>query len=550
VISRALEVLQAAVRRRRDLLSDDRGSLPLALLIIAVGMALAAGILPTLLVQDRATVFDNTRLDNLAAAESGIQVVAGKIRASTLATSVGNAAALPCATAANPITGTVNGTGNAMYSVVVSYFVNDPVANPPPPAGTNQPMVCSPGAGVYDAASGSFVPSYALVVSTGTDGATATNGGSQGRTVTSTYVFQTSNRNVAGGVIRIYPSGSSNWCLDAGGSPVAGTPVTLQMCSATTPPIGEQTFSYRSDLTIQLSPTMTPTLPNGLCLDTDVSSGAPVAGKPIILEPCQALAVAPARPPYEQQWSFDDYGAFQAALSTSAITAPSALNNNNNLSSLCMQANQAAAAPVVLAPCDNNVTSTAQAWLPAPTVGDGQAAAPQLVNYQQFGRCLDITGKSVASTKNIAYPCKQNPFPGGVAWNQKWTFTAAAAGAPGTLSTLDTDSNNAQYCLTSPRTEGGYVILTACSVLGAAAPAAELWTQPGNTQTTPYAQRYTFVDSSTDAQRCLGISAPPSGDNSQWYYITVTTCNGSTAQKWNGDPNLGLSVFQNELETH
>jgi hypothetical protein len=149
VISRALEVLQAALRRRRDLLSDDRGSLPLALLIIAVGMALAAGILPTLLVQDRATVFDNTRLDNLAAAESGIQVVAGKIRASTLATSVGNAAALPCATAANPITGTVNGTGNAMYSVVVSYFVNDPVANPPPPAGTNQPMVCSPGAGVY-----------------------------------------------------------------------------------------------------------------------------------------------------------------------------------------------------------------------------------------------------------------------------------------------------------------------------------------------------------------------------------------------------------------
>jgi hypothetical protein len=40
------------------------------------------------------------------------------------------------------------------------------------------------------------------------------------------------------------------------------------------------------------------------------------------------------------------------------------------------------------------------------------------VNYQQFGRCLDVTGQNVSATHLIAYPCKQNPLATAVAWNE------------------------------------------------------------------------------------------------------------------------------------
>jgi len=55
--------------------------------------------------------------------------------------------------------------------VYASYFVNDPVANRPPPVGTNEPMLCVVGIGTYDQASSTYVPSSALITSTGTDGA-------------------------------------------------------------------------------------------------------------------------------------------------------------------------------------------------------------------------------------------------------------------------------------------------------------------------------------------------------------------------------------------
>ena len=543
---RSVDDLRDGLRRNRELLADDRGSLPMALLLIMIGMALAAALLPTMIVQDRATVFDGTRTDNLAAAQAGIDVAVGEIRAAG-PTGVGNATALPCTSApSSPIAGKVNGVGKAAYSVVVSYFVTDPVASPPPPAGTNQPMVCVAGRGTYDAPTASFVPSYALITSTGTDGVTAASnsGGSLGRTITATYVFKTINKNFLGGQIRIYPpntlSTTIRMCMDAGLTPVVGTPIIMQPCSTATPPSNQQLFSYRSDLTLQLTTAVTAANPNGLCLDTDTGIAGPAITSKVILNQCSTLG----GPVYSQQWSFNDNGGFTASVLTTATTGGFGLPGYGN--GLCISvATQNAGQTVGLADCGSGGTSSpTQAWLPAPSVGAGAAAAPQLVNYQQFGRCLDITGKNVSANPNIAYPCKQNPHPGSVAWNQLFTFNPVSGW-------LYTTTGGVQYCLYSPRTEGGYVRLDQCSNLSwlAGVTAGQLvWSQPGNTTATSYPQRYTFVDSSTDVPRCLGISAPPSGDTSPWYYITVATCNGSTAQKWNADPNLDASALQNTIE--
>ena len=534
-------------RRRVAAGGDDRGSMPMALLLIMVGMALAAALLPTMLVQDRATVFDGSRLDNLAAAQAGQDAVIGQFRAAVSAGS-GDTTQLPCPTASHPITGRVNTVGKAAYSVYVSYFVNDPVANPPPPAGTNQPMLCVPGDGTYDQATTTYVPSYALITSTGTDGATPTGpntGASTGRTLISTYAFQTSTRNAADGFIEITPYSTDptvpNMCMDAGSQPAAGTNGTLGTIIVLQPCNGanQQLFAYRSDLTLQLVTLLTPTYPNGLCLDTNTTPGAtapsPVAGNPVYLATCQALG----NPPYSQQWSFNDNGGFQAALPTS--------RTDGNLSGLCMavSANQPAGNQVTLANCDGNVNSTQQAWFPAPNAGDGAAAAPQLVNDQQFGRCLDILAKSESTTYLIAYPCKQNPNASAVAFNQKFTFDPTS----GWLYT--NDPGGSKYCVYSPLTEGGLPVMTPCTTPGTDAhgnqinPNQLIWTMPGSSTSVAVAQRYTIVDSSG---RCLGIDTSNGTSSATVLKIVVTACNGTAAQKWNADPQLGVPGLQNVRE--
>ena len=52
-----------------------------------------------------------------------------------------------------------------------------------------------------------------------------------------------------------------------------------------------------------------------------------------------------------------------------------------------------------------------QNWAPDAAVGAG-AAGPlttQIVNFSQFGRCIDVTNQDVTSTFLIVWPCKQAP---------------------------------------------------------------------------------------------------------------------------------------------
>lgn len=498
---------------------DDTGSMAMYLMFAIMGMALGALMVPMIITQAHTTRSDTSRVHALDAAQAGLSVMVGEVRAAALA-GVGTSALLPC----DATSGVVNGTGSATYTVTVTYYMADPVASP-----QATPMRCVEPHGPYDPVTDSFTPKYARIIAVGRDGP-AVKGATVGRTLATTYGFRTSDTNIPGGRIRIFPASSSSpeLCLDAGSTtPSAGELVKLQVCA--TPALAQQVFAYRSDLTLQLLSSITATYPDGLCLDT---APPPVAGRAISLGECSELG----SPTYIQQWSFNDNGGYTASMPNSA--------RNGVLSSQCIfVATQSPGTQVTLAPCKDGFTrSPTQAWIPSPAVGAGAAEAPQLINYYEFGRCLDVTNQDVNSNHLIDFPCKQNPSPGEVTWNQKFTTPGIAEGDASATGRIYTTRGGRDYCLTSPGTDGGYVTVQTCS----GSNARQTWTVYGGSSTLAYSTKYTIVDNTA---RCLGLTEPVTGE--LWSAIDVDVCTGATQQKWNALTNLASSVVQDidELPT-
>ena len=389
-------------------------------------------------------------------------------------------------------------------------------------------MHCSSGYGTYDTASATSVPSDAILTAVGT----STIGNlTSTRTLLSTYVFQTSTATTNGGVIRIYPDSTPNapqMCMDVGSSPVVGTPVVIQPCSTSTPPSVQQTFSYNTDLSIQLVASTATVSPNGLCLDSAVPRAV---GNPVTLSKCYASGFAP----YNQQWSINDVSAIEGAKADRSLDNQSCMN----------VASQTAGTPVLLqANCTSsyNINTT---WVPSPTVGAGAAGTTynQLVNLQQFGRCLDITNQTFASTFLISYPCKQNPTPTAVAFNQRFTYST-------TLHTFyTTDSSGVTECMTNPGVDGSYITFALCN-----GQSNQRWLSHGSvaqdtsTATTDwsYDKRYSISDTSYNL--CVSLGSTTDLYQGQYSKIIVERCDGSSKQKWNAAANIQDSSVQNVLE--
>lgn len=510
--------------------SDDDGSIALLLMVCLVGLSLSALLVPTIIAQSRTTRFDSTRVQALHAAQAGIDVMLGNIRLAATA-GIGDSSKLPC----GPITGDVSTLGLSTYSVSIQYFMADPVQSP-----TATTMTCVAGFGTYDAPSGASTPSFARLTSTGSAG-TSLPGSSAGRTLVSTYVFKTSNTNIAGGSIRIYPDSTAPLalCIDAGSStPSAGITMSMRACGTSTLPITSQIFAYRNDLTLLLVSSVTSAYPNGLCLAT---AAPPTAGAAVLLAACLATGTTP---PYTQQWSFNDNGQYQMGLSTSKTDGVLGPPN------LCMNvASQTALQPVKLATCAGGPTDTAEGWIPTPSVGAGAAALPQWINYEEFGRCLDVTDQNTSSSHLIDFPCKQNPFAGAVLWNQKFTATVIPTGQTSVATTIYTSPGGSNYCLTSPGTSGGYVTVvtnggqvTGGSPCGTAR-ALQTWTVYGGDVSLPYSTKYTIRDSNS---LCLGLTEKVGTET--WSAIDVEPCTGATDQKWNASPNVLQPFLQNTYE--
>jgi hypothetical protein len=294
--------------------------------------------------------------------------------------------------------------------------------------------------------------------------------------------------------------------------------VRLQLCSAGS---RQQTFAYTDQLYLKLLSSVTDALPLGLCLD-----GGPVphpnTDVPVTMQPCTATVSA------RQQWSINDMNAYEGT------------GDGVNLDGHCLlpQYWGGAGSPIVV-----TTSGCSYGFNPEISVGAG-AAGPQttqLVNYAQFGRCLDVAEYNWQRSFFWIWPCKQAPSVAGVSWNQKCTLPAVVAGTAGTSGFI---VNNVPWlsfptCLRSKLTtvRWSYVTLEQCPA--APATGAFKWTVFGDTGT--YATSYTIADG---AGNCLAAADPslPGGTVTMYGHdvspaVTVP-CSGSTLEKWNADPNV------------
>jgi hypothetical protein len=525
-----IHAISRPIRARLNRLRADseRGSLPMLMLVITVGLSLSSLLIPVVLSQSQGSRNTMTKVRSLHAAEAGTDIALGAIRAANNGATTGDTTKLPC----GPMTGTVNSTTGTSYSVTLDYYVTDPTGQSAAwLSSSSNKMRCATGYGTFDTNNGGSVPKDAILTSVGT----STIGNlTSTRTLVSTYVFQTSTATTNGGVIRIYPTSTSTtpMCMDVGSNPVVGTPVVLQPCSTSTPPSVQQTFSYNTDLAIQLVSSTASVTPNGLCLDT---SGTRTVGSPVVLQKCYAAGFAP----YNQQWSINDVSAIEGARSDRSLDSSSCMN----------VAAQTAGTPVLLQATCGSSYDTTTTWVPSPTVGAGAAGSAhnQLVNLQQFGRCLDVTNQTFASTFLIAYPCKQNPTPGLVAFNQRFTYSL-----PFQYNFSTTDSSGVTDCMTAPAVNAtpAYVTFQTC-VPGQT---NQQWISHGSVATDAgtatsdwgYDKRYAISDMSYNL--CLSLGSPQDMYQFQYNKIIVERCDGSSKQKWNAAANIQSSSVQNVRE--
>lgn len=571
--------MRKAIRRRLTGIKDDTGSMPMVLLVIIVGLALGAMMIPMVITQDHATSFDNRRVHALNAAEAGLDVALGGIRSAVSGTS-GVTAKLPC----GPLTGSVDAAGTEMYSVALAYYTQNPASHDAAwLADPLNKMACVPNYGTYLHSTNEYVPSFVLMTSKGTD--TSAGSGGASRTLQTTYIVQTSNTNISGGTIAIYPQ-SNGMCMAALSSdptspPAVGTSVALETCETdrtllgTAPPDQVapgpwpwQVWSYNADLSIYLVSSQSTTYPNGLCLDattphTNTSS--------VTLQPCTwPVKAGNTDPPYSttnpknpshdspaagvvynQEWSIDNSSHLEGAKS-----------DKSDIDGYCLNvASQNPGTVLNLTTCTGGTTDQSQTWVPSPDAGAGSAGASnnQQVNFQQFGRCMDVTNQKVSGGTSadpggdmylIAYTCKQDPDPSKVAWNQK--FVADKKGY-GELITYYGGDLAQPYCLNSPlsayASNGPYVNVVPCPSGKPASGSGVVWVTNGTTDsqgnTLTYADKFTVVDS---AGLCLSLT-PGSGDTYNGYSKTIVqACDGSTAQKWNAQANVAKPLLVNTIE--
>jgi hypothetical protein len=508
---------------------DDQGSMAMALLLTLVGMTLSATMATMVISAVRSSSYGIRRGLDLHVAQAGLEVaraqIRGAVKPGTAMDSDGDYPGfngmLPC----GPLNGYVDAAQTLRYSVAIAYYQTDP-----------QDMTDTELAAKKVSCTGlqapAKVPAFALLTSTG-----SIVGQTQSRTLVGTYIVHTSNANISGGLIHIYRApGSSvtDLCIDAGsGNPAIGYRVTMQPCSA-----GKvsQSWAYTSLLQIQLVSSQNPDHAEGLCLDTAV---AHAVNAYVYMALCKTPAASNS---FSQAWSFND-----------SANLMGSKPDGSNIDSYCFNVTAAATtgALIYLQTNCNKSYDNVQTFSADANVGAGAASSDtnralgQMINYAQFGRCLDDTGQNINATNMIAWPCKQNPNPSKVSWNQRYMpekplpTGQAGTGNNKIKTVIKTSTTLAApwYCLQSPlATSVGSYVTTKLCVDGQA---NQQWTIYGRTD--QYATSYIIVDNSG---YCL-MPRDPNASPPDLYQtvnsiskIYVGKCDGSTLQKWNANKNV------------
>lgn len=493
---------------RRWFGTDDRGNMPMAMLVVTIGLVSSALLMPIVIRQFTSTRSLVDRNTELNAAQAGLDVMMARVRAASQTDTTNGVVGLledlpPC-----DITGNAGAAGTTealRWSVHIDYYDQDGVTLLSPPCPPNN------------------VPTTAVVRSTGY----APSGGK--RTLQATYVFTTSNTNIPGGGIHIDTSSAGTLCFDAGAAktPATGTQITMQVCNGSS----RQQFGYTSDLYLKLVNSESATAAFGMCLyaGTPPATGTQThkSGDYLNFRPCPSTRAGLF------QWSLDGSSQFHST------------NNSQGIESLCVnvQTPGSIGSNVVLGSC--GVGATTDIFRSDPGVGAGMAgdATNQLVNYAQFSRCLDVTSQNPSSAYMIAWFCKQSPT-GGVDWNQQWVHPTPAASAVSATGNIIVTQNGVKYCLKSPLSiaSNAYATVTACPA-GSTDPTAAvktdslMWTVFHDTG--DYGTSYRIQDSKNYCLTPTDLNAVPKDVHTDGTSkVKVATCSSGELQKWNAPPNI------------
>jgi hypothetical protein len=546
-------------RNRRRRRRADTGSMPLAMLVTLVGVTLSAGVSGLVVGQIKSSQLAANRVAAVAAAQAGLDAQLAAIRSAVDANG-GVLAQLPCASTTATTLTSLGGatTTTPTYQGSIGYFLVDPtdmvnslrsigdlsninqlVAGTTTVTsllGTLGQTATTTLTTALDTAVQSAldcvgglkqVPLYGLLRSVGKVGSVT-------RVLYATYTFHTTEETIAGGHIVI--SGTNGQlCLGASDpTSVVNNAVVALPCTA-----GDNLikFIYPKNLSLSLAASRTAKtagLPYGLCV---TGPAVPANGAPITMTACAASKIP------TQQWQYE------VNQQTYYSTTNGSTSNNYCLS---MQTPGLSGSPIVLKAgvgiC-GNAGNAGRAFVPDPFVGPGGAGvnSGQLVNFQEVGRCLDLTNedpKGVWFTSRglspalITYPCKQT-FTGSVYWNHKWSGPAIPLGtykATGTVSTIPTNGSyiNQEWCMQSPGLTGGYVWVALCSAGGV------------DLQWTVYdaaplsSEAYQIVDAYGNCLEAAGARGA-AYQYSGYSEVITAACDGSGVQKWNKPRGMGLS---------
>jgi Tfp pilus assembly protein PilX len=569
-------------------------------LIVVIGISsfAVAGLMSS---QVGPTSLAKKQIRTVDAAEAGLQAALGQIR-NTQTNGMGDLTKLPCSDPADKggvklqvgapatsvsapgdsVTGSVATTSNAAdaqsYKAYIVYYATDPTSHELDSTTSwwsANAIACK--AGVVNA-----VPSFAFIQSFGAApgvGGFTTNEGN--RTQHAIYQFSTTTDFTVGGRIAEYNTdnnnGPSDLCLDAGSNPGSGTIPTMQLCQALG--TARQMWEYRNDLTIfyggnpslDLCIQMVGGTSNGTSPDLYYTGGTPK------LQTCTGTGTGDPYPytnstEEQQEWGFNDNGHLSAPIAGGDVTESTggACLEPTGATSSTMAS---AGAALAIVSCDSSTTGDT-AWNPDPEVGAGSAlvyytgevgqtkptgvpsSSPtsQLVNFSEFGRCLDVTGQNQNADHLIDYPCKQAPNSCKLTWNQVWSFstddTYGSAGDGNDYGEFISDyaggrhacdSPGTNYCLTAPATSSGsnYITITPC---GTTPTSYQLWDATGLQAT--YANSYLLVNKATGLCMAADPSIQPTFGSST---IVDTSCAGtgvpsasstkdSLLLKWNAPP--------------
>lgn len=532
----------------RGLWTADSGSLPLAMLIVVSGLALSVALTSSVVAQVDATRSGVGRADALSAAQGGLDVVAAHIRAATDTRGDGRLGLLPC----DEVNGDVLGPASASepagsppeprpaYRVVIRYYQFDPATT----TIGNPVLDCYQGSGTTE------VPGFAVLTSTGNDG--RRNG--IARTITATYILRTTNENIPGGRIRV--RNSNDLCLDAGPiMPTAtnNTVLRVQTCDLTGKD-PEQKFAYHSNLSLVYVASKSATMPLGMCLDAGTT---PTHLSPVYFKPCTTTSSR------HQQWSFTDHRNFIGTNATNDFNDlcfnVETVNTPN--SRIILKRHQLDGSGNNIGGChrlENNV----QMFMADPSVGAGAAekSPNQIVNFAQFGRCLDVAGFDVATQFLTAYPCKQAPRPEKVTWNQRFivpplTTSGDVTSGSGRIYTAiaaddyEQNGKSGNYCLSTAAVTvtSPYATVRACPTTGAL-PQSMQWKVVRKAKR--YTDSYRIETIVAGKTVCLAAGSRPADITyDDLTKIVLEPCSDSTRQKWNApayvrDPSPLINVSE------